>query len=107
MCVDWVMQFKIDTPTKELIPGFHGSFVHGEGFTAAYWHIEAGAVLPEHHHVHEQLTQVTEGEFELTVGGETILCKPGSVVLIASNVPHSGKALTACKITDIIDLAGR
>ncbi|MFZ9046046.1 MAG: cupin domain-containing protein [Cyclobacteriaceae bacterium] len=95
------MKIDITNPSSELLPGFTGTFLHGEGFTVAYWHIKKGAKLPEHHHHHEQLTQVTEGEFELTVGGEKQLCKPGSVLLIPGNIPHSGVALTDCKITDI------
>jgi quercetin dioxygenase-like cupin family protein len=95
------MEIDIKSPQKELIPGFKGTFVHGEGFTAAYWKIQKGSILPEHHHVHEQLTQVTEGEFELVIDGVKYLCKPGSVLLIPSNVPHSGIALSDCRITDI------
>jgi quercetin dioxygenase-like cupin family protein len=95
------MKIDITDPKNELIPGFKGTFIHGNGFTAAYWQVEKGSILPEHHHVHEQLTQVTEGEFELVVGGVKHLCKPEAVILIPSEVPHSGIALTDCKITDI------
>ena len=95
------MKTDITQPSKELIPGFKGTFIHGVGFTAAYWDIEKDAVLPEHSHPHEQLTQVTEGEFELNIAGQKHICKPGMVLLIPGNVPHSGRAVTACKITDI------
>jgi quercetin dioxygenase-like cupin family protein len=90
-----------DQPTKELIPGFHGRFIHGEQMTVAYWEIEAGAILPEHAHHHEQIANLLQGEFELTVAGETRHLKPGSVAVIPSNVPHSGRALTKCRIMDI------
>jgi quercetin dioxygenase-like cupin family protein len=99
------MNIDITSPQKELIPGFSGTFVHGKGFTAAYWHVEKGALLPEHSHPNEQLTQVTEGEFLLKVGEKVHHCHPGSVVLIPGNVPHSGEALTDCKITDIFSPA--
>lgn len=85
---------------KKLIKGFKGRFVHAENFTIAFWEIEAGAELPEHAHIHEQTTQVTEGELELTVGEETWVCKPGTIVVIPSNVKHKGAALTDCKVTD-------
>ncbi|MBN2346930.1 MAG: cupin domain-containing protein [Candidatus Aminicenantes bacterium] len=68
--------------------------------TLAYWRIEAGAALPDHAHPHEQVTQVIEGEFELTMDGEARTLKPGHVAVIPGNAPHCGKALTACKITD-------
>lgn len=86
---------------KELIPGFHGKFIHGKHVTIAYWEVKRGSILPEHHHVHEQVATVYEGEFELTVDGETQILEPGQPVVIPSNVPHSGRAITDCKITDV------
>lgn len=49
------MSFKdlTDIEAREIIPGFHGKFVHTDHMTLAYWDIEAGALLPEHAHAHE------------------------------------------------------
>ncbi len=88
-------------PEKEIIPGFHGRMVHTAELTMAYWRIEAGAVLPEHAHEHEQVVNLIEGEFEFTLDGETQICKTGGVVTIPPHVPHSGKALTDCYIIDV------
>lgn len=88
-------------PAKEIVPGFKVRFVHSENMTFAFWDVEAGATLPEHAHIHEQVSNLTEGEFELTIDGEKQMLKPGSVVVIPSNVKHSGKAITQCKITDV------
>jgi quercetin dioxygenase-like cupin family protein len=44
---------------------------------------------------------VVEGDFEFTLDGETIICKPGDIVHISSNLPHSGKAITPCKLMDV------
>ena len=90
-----------DISYKEPIPGFKVKFVHGEAMTTAFWEIEKGAVLPEHSHIHEQIAIAIEGEFELTIDGKKQICKPGSVTIIPSQIPHSGRALTACEITDI------
>ena len=90
-----------DLPEKEIVPGFHARFVHSENMTLAYWRIEAGAALPQHAHPHEQVLNLLEGEFEATVAGETFHLTPGSVSVIPGNVPHSGKALTACRIIDV------
>jgi hypothetical protein len=35
-----------DVPVHDLLPGFHGRFIHTEGITLVYWHIEAGAAIP-------------------------------------------------------------
>ncbi len=86
---------------KELIPGFHGRFVHTEQATLVFWEIEAGAVLPEHSHFHEQTTCVMEGQFELTIAGETGVYAPGVVAVIPSHTVHSGRALTNCKVLDV------
>jgi quercetin dioxygenase-like cupin family protein len=86
---------------RELVPGYKARFVHSEQMTFAYWTIEAGASLPEHSHHHEQVATLLEGEFELTVGGEARVLHPGMVALIPSNIPHSGVAITNCRILDV------
>jgi len=90
-----------DINPKEIIKGFHGRFVHMETFTIAFWEVTKGSEIPEHTHFHEQTTQVTEGEFEMTVDGVTKIYTPGSILQIPSLAKHSGKALTNCKITDV------
>lgn len=67
----------------------------------AHVRLVEGSVLPEHHHPHEQVTNVLEGTLEMIVGGETCLCQAGDVVVIPSNVPHSAVAKTACKVIDV------
>lgn len=88
-------------PTRQLIPGFHGQFVHTDNVTVAFWTVEAGAVLPEHSHIHEQVTSVLSGEFELTVAGETYRLLQDSVAVVPGNAVHSGKALTDCRLVDV------
>jgi len=90
-----------DIEPKEIIKGFKGRFVHMENFTIGFWEAEAGAELPMHSHVHEQSTQVIEGQFEMTCNGETKIYKPGMIVTIPSNVEHGGRAITNCKLTDV------
>lgn len=64
---------------KEILPGFTARMVHSESMTLAYWSVEANAELPEHSRPHEQVATVIEGEFELTVDGETIHLTPGQI----------------------------
>ena len=90
-----------EVPEKELIPGFHGKMIHLEGVTMAYWRIEAGSILPEHSHIHEQVTNVISGQLEMTIGGETRVCDSSMAVTIPSKVVHSGKALTDCYAIDV------
>lgn len=85
---------------REIVPGYRARFIHAEGMTLAYWEVEAGAALPEHSHPHEQIANVLEGEFELTVAGESRVLVPGQVAVIPGDVPHSGRAITDCRLLD-------
>ena len=85
---------------REVFPGFHGRFVHGDGVTMVYWRVGQGALLPEHSHPHEQISNVITGSFEMTVGGEARVLEGGDVAVIPSNVLHSARALTECYIVD-------
>jgi quercetin dioxygenase-like cupin family protein len=92
----------LDTLTrKEQMPGCHGKMVHGQQLTWAFWNIELGATIPEHHHHHEQIMYVVDGNFEFTFNGETRVYTAGDIVPIPPNMPHSGKALTPCKLMDV------
>ncbi|MFK5958095.1 MAG: cupin domain-containing protein [Lutibacter sp.] len=85
---------------KEVMKGFKGRFFHTNSSTIAFWEIEENAILPKHSHIHEQTTQIIEGLLEMTIGDKKIILKPGMIVYIPSEVKHSGKALTTCKLTD-------
>ena len=95
----------VDISSKEIMPGYHGKMVHGKTLTWAFWEVEKDAVVPEHHHIHEQIMHVLEGEFEFTLDGKTQTYLPGDVVVIPSNTPHGGKAITPCKLMDVFSPA--
>jgi quercetin dioxygenase-like cupin family protein len=88
-------------PQREIMPGMRGRFLHSDAMTFAFWEIDGGFELPEHHHPHEQVAHMIEGSFALTVNGETKQLEAGAVTVIPGNVPHSGKAITDCRILDI------
>lgn len=90
-----------DIESVEMIPGYHGKMVHSDKMTIIFWTAEKDAVAPEHSHVHEQIMHLVEGEFQFTVDGVTKNLSAGAVVTLPSNIVHSGKALTPCKIIDI------
>jgi quercetin dioxygenase-like cupin family protein len=94
------MQHLNDIPGKEFIPGFTGRFVHGVQSTLSFVDIKKGSRLPEHKHVHEQITHIVSGELEMIIGGEKYLFTAGTVHVIPSNVPHSAHAITDCKVID-------
>lgn len=90
-----------DLKEKEVVPGIRGRFVHSDNMTVVYWSIDAGAVMPDHAHPHEQIVNVLEGEFDLIVEGKVHEAKPGFIAVVPSNVKHGGKAKTSVRILDV------
>lgn len=88
-------------PVREIFPGFRARVVHSERTSQSWVEIDAGAPFAEHHHPHEQIVNVLEGELELVVDGVTHRLRPGQVFVIPPNVPHRGRAITACRVLDI------
>lgn len=86
---------------KEIVPGFVAKMVHTDELTVAHVRAMQGSELPEHHHPHQQITNIINGELEMTVDGNTMLCTPGMVVTIPSNVPHSARAISDCELIDV------
>ncbi|MBU2903388.1 MULTISPECIES: cupin domain-containing protein [Arenibacter] len=86
---------------KEIMPGYHGKLIHTQNMSLAFWEVEAGAKVPEHAHMNEQVMQVLEGKFKFTLGGITKTYEPGDLVIIPPHVSHSGLALTPCKLMDV------
>lgn len=76
------------------MPGYFGKLAPTENISLVFCDVEKDAVIPEHHHIHEQIMHVIEGKFEFTLDGITKVYHPGDIVPIATKFPHSGKALT-------------
>jgi len=91
-----------DVQEREPVPGYRVRLVHSAGMTVAHWEIESGAAMPEHSHMHEQIVNFIEGEFELTLGDEVRTAGPGTVAVIPPDVPHSGRAITGCRIIEVV-----
>ena len=90
-----------DLARKEPMNGFVGRFANGITMTSVSWTIAAGSVLPEHAHPHEQVSHVLDGEFEMTIEGETQRLGPGTVAFVPPNATHSGRALSDCRLIDV------
>lgn len=90
-----------DISEREVVPGFRGKFIHSKNVTVVHWSITAGSNLTEHNHLHEQVTNIIEGEFEFSIEGITQELKSGELVIVPSNVKHHGKAITDCYIVDV------
>lgn len=73
---------------KELAPGVLARTFWGDQMLMAMVDLAPGAVVPAHHHPHEQSGVVIEGEVEFTIGDETRVLRTGGVYLIPGDTPH-------------------
>jgi len=88
-------------PVEELSPAIGRQVVHTENMTIAKITLGAGAHVPRHEHVHEQVANVLEGRCRFVVGGEEQVVSAGESVFIASGVPHEVEALTDAIVLDV------
>ena len=80
--------------------GVEGSLHHSAQATFAHITLQEGAEVGLHHHIHEQWTHVIEGEMLFNINGEEKLLTAGMAAFMPSNIPHSAKAITKCKVID-------
>lgn len=90
-----------DIGIKEIAPGFFSKLIHTDTNTFNFIDVKAGCSVPYHQHVHEQSSFVIEGIFEFNIDGVIKQLDSSKFVVIPSNVWHSGKAITDCRLIDI------
>ena len=90
-----------DLKELKLAEGILARIVTSETMTIAHVRLSAGARLPEHHHVHEQVVNVIDGELELVVAGTPHILTRGQVFVLASDIPHAANARTDCYVIDV------
>lgn len=73
---------------QEVFPGVTIRTTAGTGMMLSVVHLEAGAVVPEHAHPHEQMGLLISGRLEFTIGGQTRTLGPGDRWSIPGGVPH-------------------
>lgn len=86
---------------KELAPGITGYYAHGDKSTFGYIEIKKGSSVPLHHHIHEQITYIIEGQLDMVIGEVACSLTSGMYHVIPSNTPHSAIAVTDCKVIDV------
>lgn len=84
---------RTSVPPLDLAPGVRLWVSHGPNLMLSYVELDEGAVVPVHHHPHEQGGMVVSGRLLFTIGDETKECGPGDMYLIPPNVPHTVTAV--------------
>jgi quercetin dioxygenase-like cupin family protein len=88
-------------PERKLAEGVMAHVVNTATMTVTHVRFVKGAAVPQHSHFHEQITNVIEGQLELTVNGETTILTKGKALVLPPNVPHSARALTDVYVIDV------
>jgi quercetin dioxygenase-like cupin family protein len=84
-----------------MFPGVTRRAVYLKDVMLTFFDFEPQAVLPEHHHPHQQITYVLEGTMEFNLDGENRKLFAGDGVLIPPNTPHGAVILDeACRALD-------
>jgi unsaturated pyranuronate lyase len=80
-----------DLPLRQIWQSVAVRTIDGDRLTLGVVELDAGALVPEHRHDHEQLGMVIQGSVEFRVGDETRQLGPGGTWRIPSQVPHEVK----------------
>jgi quercetin dioxygenase-like cupin family protein len=76
---------------EQVNPSMQRRMLWGEKLMIAKMKFRDGFVVPLHHHIHEQVTQVISGQMRFWFGEnkeQVMDLFPGDVIVIPSNVPH-------------------
>ena len=78
-------------------------FVVGTNTMLARIVLKKGAVVPMHHHFHEQISHVVEGALQFLVDGKETVVRAAEILCIPANVPHEVTALEDSVTLDIFN----
>ncbi len=90
-----------DLPLETVNPLMSRRVLHTPAMTIVDIIYKRGALVPLHHHVHEQITTVTEGSVKLEVNGRAVTLGPGESLCVPPNAPHLAEALEDSRATEI------
>jgi quercetin dioxygenase-like cupin family protein len=87
---------------RELLPGVRlRTMAHGDHTLLGEFKISEGAVIPEHHHSHEQTGYLVSGRLEFTVDGERRIAEAGDSWCLAGDTPHAATALEDSVVVEV------
>ena len=82
-----------ELPGTGMLPGIERRAVWLDQVMITFFTFQPGAIVPEHAHENEQITVVTSGAMEFTLGDETRILRGGDGVCISPDIVHSARIL--------------
>lgn len=73
----------------------------GEAMMLCEVTLDAGAIVPMHQHIHEQVGYVVRGRVSFEIDGETLILGAGDSYAIGSNIPHEARAIEDSIVIDV------
>jgi len=92
-----------DIPPERMNPLVTRQYIVGTNTMLARIVLRKGAVVPEHHHFHEQISQVAEGALLFRIDGKEVTVRAGEVLCIPPHLPHEVVALEDSVALDIFN----
>jgi pterin-4a-carbinolamine dehydratase/mannose-6-phosphate isomerase-like protein (cupin superfamily) len=93
-----------EVPAEQVNPSMQRRLVHGDRIMVADIQLRDGFIVPQHHHVHEQVTLVKSGVLRFCLGadrGQVIDVQAGEVLVIPANLPHEALVIGGVEAVDV------
>ena len=90
-----------EIPVEQLNPLVTRQVVHSDQMTISRLNLKKGAIVPRHHHVNEQVSNVESGRLRFVFDDGETLVEAGDSLQIPSQAPHMVEALEDCVVVDI------
>ena len=92
-----------EIPWETLNDKISRRFIYGDKLMLTQLHLKKGAVVPEHHHLNEQISYILTGSLKFWVGEncEEIIIREGESLFLPSNVSHKVLSTEDTRALDI------
>jgi unsaturated pyranuronate lyase len=92
-----------DHEPEQLNPLVTRQYIVGSNVMLARLVLKKGALVPRHHHFHEQVSHVVEGALRFLLEGQEVTVRAGEVLCIPPHLPHEVAALEDSVALDIFN----
>ncbi|SPE17707.1 Cupin 2 conserved barrel domain protein [Candidatus Sulfotelmatomonas gaucii] len=93
----------VDIKPEQMNPLTARQYIVGTNMMLARIVLRKGALVPMHHHFHEQISHVVEGALEFRIDGKPVTVRAGEILCIPPHVPHEVVALEDSVALDIFN----